>query len=73
MMKLLKCGEVTYAKIVVKRFLEGKMSKMFCKLFGHKWDNALYIRLCRRCRKLEYYPENAGLKTYDELNKKSPF
>ncbi|MFK4914569.1 DUF1660 family phage protein [Lactococcus petauri] len=46
------------------------MSKMFCKLFGHKWDNALYIRLCRRCRKLEYYPENAGLKTYDELNKK---
>ncbi|NHI73537.1 hypothetical protein ET006_05350 [Lactococcus garvieae] len=42
------------------------MSKMVCKLFGHKWDNALYIRVCRRCWKIEWCSENSELKPYDE-------
>ncbi|MFK4970106.1 DUF1660 family phage protein [Lactococcus garvieae] len=26
---------------------------MFCKLFGHKWGYVLYMRVCRRCKKIE--------------------
>ncbi|WP_416274429.1 DUF1660 family phage protein [Lactococcus petauri] len=69
MMKLLKCGGVTYEKIAVNCFLERKewkMSKFFCKLFDHKWDNALYIRVCGRCRKIEWCSENSELKPYDK-------
>ncbi|WP_311317811.1 DUF1660 family phage protein [Lactococcus lactis] len=36
-----------------------------CKLFGHKWENALYIRVCKRCEKIEWVSSNSGLEVYD--------
>ena len=39
--------------------------KLLCKLFGHKWENALYIRVCKRCEKIEWVSSNSGLELYD--------
>ena len=44
--------------------------KLMCKLFGHKWENALYIRVCKRCEKIEWVSSNSGLEVYDgKLNR----
>ena len=44
--------------------------KLLCKLFGHKWENALYIRVCKRCEKIEWVSSNSGLEVYDgKLNR----
>lgn len=39
--------------------------KLLCKLFEHKWKNALYIRVCKRCEKVEWVSSNSGLEVYD--------
>ncbi|MCI2095535.1 MAG: DUF1660 domain-containing protein [Lactococcus lactis] len=39
--------------------------KLLCKLFGHKWENALYIRVCKRCEKIEWVSSNSGFEVYD--------
>ncbi|WP_270331749.1 DUF1660 domain-containing protein [Lactococcus lactis] len=44
--------------------------KLLCKLFGHKWENALYIRVCKRCEKIEWVSSNSGFEVYDgKLNR----
>ena len=49
---------------------EGLKMKLLCKLFGHKWENALYIRVCKRCEKIEWVSSNSGLEVYDgKLNR----
>ncbi|MGF1952502.1 DUF1660 domain-containing protein [Lactococcus lactis] len=40
--------------------------KLLCKLFGHKWENALYIRVCKRCEKIEWVSSNSELEVYDK-------
>ncbi|WP_251901003.1 DUF1660 domain-containing protein [Lactococcus lactis] len=39
--------------------------KLLFKLFGHKRENALYIRVCKRCEKIEWVSSNSGLEVYD--------
>ena len=48
-----------------KNSLGGELMKLMCKLFGHKWENALYIRVCKRCEKIEWVSSNSGLEVYD--------
>lgn len=58
MMKLLKCGGVTYAKIAVKRFLEGKMNNIIKCPICHEMaglrynENRVYQSRCQnmKCR-----------------------